>query len=79
MNKIVGTTPSLQDSKAVGPGEIQKVRQSWGPVTGQKVSGTFTTGNIPTLKNSQSINQQEIQSVRQKIQQSGNQTWGKTW
>ncbi|RKD34389.1 hypothetical protein [Thermohalobacter berrensis] len=64
--------PSLNDSTAVGQGEVQKAQQEMRNM-GQTTQGNMTMGGIPSLKNSTSVGQQEIQQVRQEMQKSATQ------
>ncbi|WZL74020.1 hypothetical protein QBE52_04560 [Clostridiaceae bacterium 35-E11] len=68
MKNTTGKAPSLKNSKAVGQGEIQSVKQDINTTTGQGM----TSGIAPSLNSSNAVGQGEMQNVRNKVQKSGN-------
>jgi len=73
MNNMNNRIPSLKNSKAVGQGERQKVKNSMNQTPGMsQMNFTNTMGNVPSLSSSKAVGPAEMQNVRQKLQQNRN-------
>lgn len=80
MNNYVGNVPSLKNSNALNPSEVQKAKRNMagagtmgqGMTAGMSNYGTtMSTAGTYGLTNATSIDQYEVQQAKQKVQNSG--------